>query len=272
MASGAPQATEPLTKAASGSQGALAGSPATRRPIARRAAAAVTAGALLALVVCDLWVAGVRRWSDNHCLTTDVVSSLLVLGVTVLILDEVVARRQRKDRSVSVAVQGLIVYGQALRAFNAAVSGPWAEAAGDGAGAGPAGPATARSHRPDLDGLGEVRDEIRELGSMILVASPSLFDDPEARLFLEEVQRLAATMYAVLALLATNAPETAARRSNAVASLKACRSRLDTRVTPLAQRLPVRDRALLDGVPNPIGQPAIATRSPSEKDEKDASI
>jgi hypothetical protein len=74
------------------------------RRIWRRLAAAGVALALLALVATDLWVKSARVWWDGHSLTGSVVSSLLVLAVTGLIVDEVVARRQRKERSVSVAV------------------------------------------------------------------------------------------------------------------------------------------------------------------------
>lgn len=91
-------------------------------PRLRRAAAGATAGVLLGLVACDVWVAGVRAWWDRRSFTSCVVSSLLVLGVTVLIIDEVLARRRRQERAVSVAVQALIVYAQALRSRDAALS------------------------------------------------------------------------------------------------------------------------------------------------------
>ncbi|MCU1493788.1 MAG: hypothetical protein JWO62_1552, partial [Acidimicrobiaceae bacterium] len=57
----------------------------------RRVAALGVALALLALVACDLWIQSVRVWWDQHSLTGSVVSSLLVLAVTALIVDEVVA-------------------------------------------------------------------------------------------------------------------------------------------------------------------------------------
>ena len=245
MASAAPDTTETSAVAPSRSAARLG----------RRLAATVTASALLALAASDLWSGGVRRWSNSHSFMTDVISSLLVLGITVLILDEVAARRQRQDRSVSVSVQGLIVYGQALRAYNTVVSGPWARPAGAGA-------ASSSTNISEADSLRDMREEIRGLGNVILVASPSLFDDPEARLFLEEVQRLAGIMYAAMAH-ATAAGGTGLE--SAVASLSACKSRLDARVVPLAERLPGRDRALLDGVPNPIGQSPVTVDSPKEE-------
>jgi hypothetical protein len=43
-------------------------------------------------------------------LTGDAVTSLLVVAVTALIFDEIVARRRRWDRATSVAVQVLILF------------------------------------------------------------------------------------------------------------------------------------------------------------------
>ncbi|MGC2191250.1 MAG: hypothetical protein WA751_02835 [Candidatus Dormiibacterota bacterium] len=193
-----------------------------RLGVGRVAAACVTLAGLLALVGCDLWVAPVSRWWDHHSFTANVISSLLVVGVTVLLLDEIVARRQREDRSQSVAVQGLILYGQARRA-----------------------------NRVVLELLGgsdseqEVRDEVgrevRDLANMILIASPALFDDPEARLFLEEVQRLAALMYASLHR-ASLAASVEAGGDGGLSGLRACRARLDYRVRLLAARVPAADQ------------------------------
>ena len=187
---------------------------------------------LLGLVACDVWVAGVRAWWDRHSFTSCVVSSLLVLGVTVLILDEVLARRQRNQRAVSVAVQALIVYGQAVRSCDAVVAMAGAGAGGDG---------------DELDvAQVDVRDEVRSLANMILVASPALFDDPEARLFVEEVQRLAGTMYGALALYKISPAPPTAGGDGSVARLRAGRSNIGARVGPLAARLADKDRAPLD--------------------------
>jgi hypothetical protein len=87
----------------------------------RQLAGPFVAVALLALVASDLWIEGARVWWDRHSLTTSVVSSLLVLAFTGLIVDEVIARRQRQERAASVAVQSLIVYGQTRRAHDALV-------------------------------------------------------------------------------------------------------------------------------------------------------
>jgi hypothetical protein len=72
----------------------------------RRIAAAAAAATLIALVVCDQCIASFRAWWDRHSFTGSVVANLLVLAITALIVDEVVARRQQRKRGVSVAVQG----------------------------------------------------------------------------------------------------------------------------------------------------------------------
>lgn len=129
--------------------------------LVRRVAAVAVALTLSGLIAGDLWIAGFRTWWDRHSLTGSIVASLLVLAVTGLIVDEVVARRQRRERAVSVAVQGLIVFGQARRAFGAVSSS-------------------------DVEQLrsSAAAEELRTLEGMLLTASPSLFDDPAARPFL----------------------------------------------------------------------------------------
>jgi hypothetical protein len=198
----------------------------------RRLVAAITAGVLVALVACDQWVAGVRSWWDHRSFTTDVVSSLLVLAVTVLIIDEVLARRQRKDRAVSVAVQGLIVYDQAWRTYESVMS-------------------SLQGGKVDEAHIDEARDGVRSLASMILVASPSLFDDPEARLFLEELQRLTAWLYRAAALFPAKLVAAGRFGEQSVeAHLKASKARLDARIAPLAARLPRQDRSPFDEDPD----------------------
>jgi hypothetical protein len=214
----------------------------------RRGAAGATAGVLLGLIACDIWLAGVRAWWDRHAFTSCVVSSLLVLGVTVLIIDEVLARRRRQERAVSVAVQALIVYAQALRSCDAVVAMVTA-----GPGGGGTGPEVAQV---------DVHDEVRSLANMILVASPAFFDDPEARQFLEDVQRLAATMYAALALHKVSRAA-AGSDDGTVAALKAAKAKMDARLLPLRARLPEEDISSLNAhldlttrLPEPAGAAA----------------
>ena len=154
-------------------------------------------------------------------MTGSVVSSLLVLAVTALIVDEVVARRQRRERAVSVAVQGLIVYGQARRAYDTIMNGDTNDTRSSG-----------------------VADELRTLASMLLTASPSLFDDAEARQFLEQVERFSVSMFRTLSTSPGEAIDT-----GSLAHLASELPRLQATVEPLALRLSTEDRALLEGSP-----------------------
>ena len=225
------------------------------RSTLRWAAAVATSAVLLGLVACDVWVAGVRDWWDLHSFTSCVVSSLLVLGVTVLILDQVVARRQRKDRAVSVAVQAVIVYGQALRSYDAVVAIVVVGALGNGVGGDGA----------ELDARRvDASDEVRNLAGMILVASPALFEDPEARLFLEEVQRLAANMYGALALHRTAVASPTAGDDGIAARLRAGRSQMDARLRPLAARVADKDRAPLDALADLAARRNVPTDEPAQ--------
>jgi hypothetical protein len=190
--------------------------------LVRRGAAVAVTAALVALVACDVWIGGVRTWWDRHSLTGSVVSSLLVVAVTALVIDEVVARRQRRERSVSVAVQGLIVYGQARRAYDAITTG-----------------GTEESH--SATGAPE---ELRTLASMLLTASPSLFDDPVARRFLEQLERFSASMFGTASARSRGVPGADDR-----ARLASEMSRLQATVKPLLARIPSEDRSLLEGPP-----------------------
>jgi len=174
---------------------------------------------LLVLIACDVWIRGVQAWWDRHSFTGSVVSNLLVLAVAALIVDAVVARRQRRERAVSVAVQGLIVFGQARRAYGAIT---------------------------DRDSSGSrsngVADELRTLASMLLTASPSLFDDPEARQFLEQVERFSVSMFRML-----SAPPEGVLDQRDRDYLVSELNRLQAAVQPLVRRIPADDRSLLEG-------------------------
>ena len=85
-------------------------------------------------------------------------------------------------------------------------------------------------------------DELRTLASMLLTASPNLFDDPVARSFLEEVERFSASMVRMVPRWPTDALSAADRRW-----LVSEMSRLKEFVDPLLARIPQGDRALLEG-------------------------
>jgi hypothetical protein len=190
--------------------------------LARRLTAVAVAASLVVLVVCDLSIGSFQAWWERHSLTASIVSSLLVLAVTALIVDEIVARRQRKERAMSVAVQALIVYGQARRTWNAVKSSP-----PDGTGRG--------------NGAGSALEEWRALASMLLTASPTLFEDPEARRFLEEVER-----FSGLALSRFRNSQGALANDD-LQHLDAEFSKLEQAVGPLVARLPKADGSLFEG-------------------------
>jgi hypothetical protein len=187
----------------------------------RRFTAAAVAMSLLALVAGDLWIRGFQLWWDRHSLTGSVATSLLVLAVTGLIVDEVVARRQRRERALSVAVQALIVYGQARRVWNAVVTT-------DDMGEGSANSSS---------------EEFRTLASMLLTAAPGLFDDPVARRVLEEVERFSVSVFR------TAAGSRGQLSEDDRAHLESAMAQLQAAVAPLLVRIPDADRALLEGPP-----------------------
>jgi hypothetical protein len=145
-----------------------------KRRLIRRVSALLIAAAIVVLIVYDLtYGRGFSLWWDKHAITTSLVSDLLIVGATALIFDEVQGYRQRKDRSLTVAAQGLIVYGQAREAYQAVM---------------------ANLSDPSADG--GVPGELKDLASNLLVASPSLFEDPDARDFLLQLDRLMAALFA----------------------------------------------------------------------------
>jgi hypothetical protein len=192
----------------------------------RIAASVAVAATLLVLVGGDLWNAGMRTWWARHSFTGDVISSLLVVGVTALIFDALIARRQRKDRSVTVAVQALIVYGQARRVYDAVLASTTDE---------------------ERQSAGE---DLRSLATMLLTASPAFFDDPEARQFLERVERLAGSIYRAFTVTATGAFDVATRER-----LAAEMALLAAVADPLVGRIPVEEWALADRPGQPAASP-----------------
>ena len=177
------------------------------------AATLVTAG----LVAGEIADAGMRHWWSGHALTTDTVSGLLVLLITLLVVDQVVGRRQLRDRSQAVAAQAAIMMAQADRTSSAVSS------ALDGSG--------------DRDSASE---EFRTYMMMLLVGAPVLIGAKASRNFLEQAQSLGAEM--ARALVAARTPGSAGyppgRLDEAV-------QRLTIASTPLLQVLdPETQRAI----------------------------
>jgi hypothetical protein len=175
------------------------------------------------LVILDINDAAMRRWWDGHALTTDTVSGLLVLMITLLVVDQVVSLRQINDRARAVAAQAAIVMTQAMRASQAVSQ------------------ATAKGAGPD--DRDTASDELRTYMMMLLVAAPVLIDVKVSRAFLEQAQLVAAEMARALGIRARSLkPGTLAdaRLDNAVQQLR-------TASTPLLQVLDPETQAAIRG-------------------------
>ncbi len=170
----------------------------------------------LVLVVLDLADRSLRHFWETHPLTTDTVAGLLVLALTVLIVNQILSRRQVTDRSRAVAVQAGIVLMQARRSVKSVL------AARDGAG--------------DQD---SARDDLRTYSLVLLVSAPVLIDDPVARAFLEQAQGLAGEIGRVLA----PSEVTAVFGSGAGQGLEEATERLRTASAPLLAILTSDERS-----------------------------
>jgi hypothetical protein len=177
--------------------------------LAAIAATLVTAG----LVLAEIDDAGMRHWWSSHALTTDTVSGLLVLLITLLVVNQVVRRRQLRDRSQAVAAQAAIMMAQADRASSAVSSA--------------------------LDGSGDrssASEEFRTYMMMLLVGAPVLIDGRLSRSFLEQAQRLGGEMARVLATM-TRAHHAQHAPTAPDARLNAATAQLRTVAAPLLQPL-----------------------------------
>jgi len=177
----------------------------------------LAAGTLMVLDVTD---AALRRWWSGHALTTDMVSGLLGLLITVLVIDQVLRLRQINDRSRAVAAQAAIMVNQAIRSSQAV--------------------SHALANSGDRDAAG---DEFRTYMMMLLVGAPVLIDAKASRNFLEQAQYLGGEMAIVLGV-------TPGRPSHANASttrLDEAVQRLKDASAPLLQVLDPETRAAVRG-------------------------
>jgi hypothetical protein len=175
----------------------------------------VTLGTV-ALVLLDLADRGFRRWWLTHAFTTDTVAGVLVVLLTVLVVDQVVRRRQIADRARAVSSQAVILGTQASRATQA-VSGVLT-----GAG--------------DRDAAG---DAFRTYMIMLMVAAPLLIDAKVSRNFLEEAQRLGGELGHALASLGRDgSPPSTAR-------IEAAERRLKDASVPLLAQLTPQERTAI---------------------------
>ena len=173
-----------------------------------------------ALMIFDVTDAALRRWWSGHALTTDTVSGLLVLLITVLVIDQVVRLRQINGRAHAVAAQAAIMVSQAIRSAQAVSQA----LAGSG----------------DRDAAS---DEFRTYMMMLLVSAPVLIDATMSRNFLEQAQALAAEMARAL----TATARTPGQASYPAARLDDALQRLRTASTPLLQVLDPETRVVVLG-------------------------
>jgi len=132
----------------------------------------------LTLVAGELTDAGQRRWWAARPLTTDTVAGLLMLLVTILVVNQLLNRRQARQRGHAVAAQAAIMVAQATRSAQAVSS--------------------------VIDGSGDrgaASDGFRTYMMMLLIGAPVLIDDPVARRFLEQAQHLGGVMAGALAVI-----------------------------------------------------------------------
>jgi hypothetical protein len=175
------------------------------------------------LVILDIDDRAMRRWWDGHALTSDTVSGLLVLLVTLLVVDQVVRLRQLNDRARAVAAQAAIIMTQAERGLQS-VSQAVAKDANDS----------------DRDAA---FDELRTYMMMLLVGAPVLIDAKVSRTFLEQAQAVGGLMARALGVTARSsdrAPAPDARLPAAVKKLRAAS-------TPLLQVLDPQTQAAVRG-------------------------
>jgi hypothetical protein len=175
------------------------------------------------LVVLEITDEAMRRWWDVHALTTDTVSGLLVLLITLLVVDQVVSLRQINNRARAVAAQAAIIMTEALRASRAVSQA-----------------LTPGAKTSDRDAAS---DEVRTYMMMLLVGAPVLIDANVSRVFLEQAQAVGGLMAHALKTTAKASGQTAsldARLDDAVKRLRAAS-------TPLLQVLNPETQAALQG-------------------------
>ena len=175
-------------------------------------AAAAVALVACVLVILDLTGSGLQRWWHAHPLTTDTVAGLLVLMITVLVVDQVVRRRQDNSRARAVAIQVAILRTQATIA--------------------------SRAVSQILAGSGDrhmAYDEFRTYTMMVLSVAPVLIDARTSRNFLERAQDLDAELaqaLSVLAMVPGQEKATAGRLDDTLRALKSASTPLLQNLTP----------------------------------------
>ena len=182
-----------------------------------------------ALVILEITDEAMRRWWSGHALTTDTVSGLLVLLITLLVIDQLVRLRQIQGRARAVGAQAAIILTQAVRASRSV-----SQAIAKGA---------------DQSKRDDAVDEFRTYMMMLLVGAPVLIDEKTSRTFLEQAQIVAAQMARALGV---------SPRSSADVHLDQAVRGLRDASKPLLQALDPQTQAAVSG-----DESALAVRSRS---------
>jgi hypothetical protein len=164
----------------------------------------------LVLVIVELADPAQQRWWGARPLTTDTVSGLLVLLVTVLVVNQLLNLRQARQRGHAVAAQAAIMAAQGARATKAVLS--LIDGSGD---------------------RGAASDGFQTYMMVLLVGAPVLINDPVARHFLEQAQYLGGIMGQTLAAIDRSKHGEAVRGDELNDAVK----RLQTAAAPLLQLL-----------------------------------
>lgn len=175
----------------------------------------------LTLVVGELTDTGQRRWWTAHPLTTDTVAGLLVLLITVLVVNQLLNRRQARQRGHAVAAQAAIMLAQATRSVKAVSS--VINGSGD---------------------RGAASDGFRTYMMTLLISAPVLIDDPVARHFLEQAQHLGGVMARTLAAI-DRSPDGAAMPGE---NLGDATHQLQSAAAPLLQPLSAETRDSIQSI------------------------
>jgi len=171
------------------------------------------------LVALDITDRSVRRFWATHALSTDTVAGLLVLALTVLVVDQVVSRRQVADRSRAIAANAGIVLAQASRSVKAVTA--------------------ARDHDEERK---NAADELRSYLQILMVGAPVFIKDPLPRRFLEQAQGLGGELARVL----SPSGFTASTLKGSVGGLEQAVADLRAAACPLLAVLTTDERAAVD--------------------------
>src|SRR5215813_12244695 len=181
----------------------------------------------VALILGEITNAAQRSWWGSHSLTTDTVSGLLVLLITVLVVNQLLNLRQDRQQRHAVAVQAAIVMAQAAE--------------------------LAKDVTSVIGGSGDrhaASDADRTYMLMLLISAPVFIDDPVARRFLEQAQDFGGEMTRMLALKQSSTDGAAGlgdRLDDAV-------QRLQSAAAPLLQLLSPKVRDFIQRIGRSAGK------------------